>query len=152
MILFPVFWIVTMPLNFVIDSLVLVVAMYVFRIEHKKTIYKKSIIKVFFLGYFADIIMAGMVLFLGGNLSLSYPELDYLNYSPTSSFFSTVIMAACIALTGVLIYVFNKQVSFQRLDIEDKEKHKLALALAIFTAPYLFMVDLDIVYRVFGGW
>ena len=45
LILFPYFWLVIFPVNFIIDSLVLLVAMFALKIQDKKAYYKKHIVK-----------------------------------------------------------------------------------------------------------
>ncbi|WP_294186413.1 hypothetical protein [uncultured Clostridium sp.] len=44
--LFPLTWIIILPGNFIIDSLVLLITLKVLNINEKKNVYKKAILKV----------------------------------------------------------------------------------------------------------
>ena len=56
LILMPVVWWAVIPVNFIIDSAVLIGGMYWLKITEKKQFYKKNILKVFGFGMLADII------------------------------------------------------------------------------------------------
>ena len=49
-----------------------------------------------------------------------------------------LILSVAIHLSRIINYKLNKRYTFSKLDIEEENKKKLALAIAIFTAPYLF--------------
>jgi hypothetical protein len=38
----------------------------------------------------------------------------------------------------VLIFIYNRYIVLRKADMTDVQKRKIALSLAIFTAPYLF--------------
>lgn len=54
--LFPLTWIIILPGNFIIDSLVLLITLKLLNINEKKNIYKKTILKVWGYGFLADLI------------------------------------------------------------------------------------------------
>ncbi|MDO4714626.1 MAG: hypothetical protein Q4B28_08605 [bacterium] len=47
-----------------------------------------------------------------------------------------------LLLAGVCIFLFNYYWIFAKTDLTSAQKKKLALALAICTAPYLFLLPL----------
>ncbi len=149
MILFPAFWIIIIPLNFLIDSVVLTVSMRYLKLDNKLHLYKKTILKVVAFGFLSDIIGA---LFVFGVASLDdvFPVLEHIVYEPANSLITFLIMAIIVAITGVIIYVFNKKVSFKKLEVDEVYKHKLSLSLAVFTAPYLFLFNMTFLNKIFG--
>lgn len=146
LILFPQMWLVTVPANFIIDSLVILLgAHYVVR-GRAREIWKKSILKVFIFGFLSDFVGSGFL--FGGLYLASFSENPFLN----SIFENTVngpesiggffgLLAAAV-ISAVCIYFADYKISFKNLDIEDAQKKKLALIMAIATAPYTFFVPL----------
>jgi len=141
LIFFPRMWLFVAPVNFIIDSLVLLIGMYLYKLENKKGIYKKVIIKVFLFGFLSDFI---------GALPLTLITLHNLSNDALSEVISAVMLnpfrnawafiwvSCAICLSMWCIYFFNSRVSFKKLDIAEKERKKLSLFIAIFTAPYFF--------------
>ena len=131
LILLPMTWLAIIPANFVIDSLVLIIAMYVLKLQNKKQLYKKSILKVFIFGFLADIIGSGLLLValwlgwsnMGDELYLTIPAL---------------------IISGVLLFVFDYYISFKKL--EKPVRLRLALTFAIATAPYTFLIPTEWMY------
>lgn len=57
---------------------------------------------------------------------------------------STVFAIPGAALAGLLIYWFNRRLSFRRTGLPAQTIHKLCLALAVATAPYTMLIPLYI--------
>lgn len=130
--LFPQVWLLVLPGNFLIDSIVLLILMFVLKIEEKKMFYVRNIFKVFGLGLAADIIGSSYMLLLmfvfqignmGDELYLTIPAL---------------------VISGVMIFIFNYFISFRKYD--KCIRFKIALTFAIATAPYTFMVPSSWMY------
>ena len=68
-LMFPWMWLIVLPGNFIIDSLVLIISMYALKISDKKQWYKKHILKIFVFGMLSDIIGSAYMLFLIISLS-----------------------------------------------------------------------------------
>ena len=51
--------------------------------------------------------------------------------------------AALIALAAFFIYLFNYRFCLSKAGLEEDEKKKLTLSLAVFTAPYLFFLPTE---------
>jgi hypothetical protein len=122
----PVAWYLVIPGNFVIDSLVLIIAMKALKMEARKRFYFRHILPVFCFGFLADILASlpmygALMLELGG---------DYAD--------SPLMTVPCVALAGVLIYVFDYYITFR--NCEPDLRKKLSLTYAIATAPYTYMI------------
>lgn len=127
LMLFPQMWVIVLPGNFIIDSLVLTACMFILHMTDKWCFYKKHILQIFGFGMLSDLVGAAYILLLwilvpdiitwGDEFYLTIPAL--------------LISAACIFLFGYFV-TFKKSDKAWRL--------KLALAFAIVTAPYTFLV------------
>lgn len=132
LLLFPHLWLIVLPGNFIIDSLVLIISMAVLRIADKKQFYMKHILCVYGFGLLSDIIGSAYMLFMmiifevgrmGDELYLTLPAL---------------------IISAVLIFVFDYFVSFKRLD--RSQRFRLSLIFAVITAPYTFLVPSSWMY------
>lgn len=132
LLLFPQIWLIVLPGNFIIDSLVFLLSMLILKIGDKKVWYKKHILKIYAFGMISDIIGSAYMLIMvfifevgtmGDELYLTLPAL---------------------AISAVLIFAFNYFISFRK---EDKGlRLKLSLIFAIVTAPYTFLVPSNWLY------
>ncbi len=159
LILIPTVWIIVLPANFLIDSLVLLLIFHVLKLSERKTLYKKTIFKVWGFGFLADIIGAIVLFFvyyLDSILGVSespaarwfYDNVTGpLGYNPFKSVYALLLMLLVIAGAGALIYVFNYKVSFKHWPVEDMQRKKAALLMAIITAPYTMLIPASWLYR-----
>ncbi len=132
LLLFPQFWLIVLPGNYIIDSIVLIISMAILKISEKKQFYKKHIIKIFAFGLLADVIGTAYMLLLSigfhvGNMG----EELYLT-------------VPALAISSILIFVFNYNVTFKETD--RPLRLRLALIFAIVTAPYTFLVPSSWIY------
>lgn len=128
----PYVWYIVIPGNFIIDSLVLIIAMKVLKMEDRKAFYKKHILPVFGFGFLADI-LAAVPMWLGVYLELGGTYGD-----------SPLLTVPGVILAAVLIFVFNYFISFRKC--EKPLRKKLALTFAIATAPYTFLIPSSLLY------
>ena len=143
LILVPMTWLIVIPANFIIDSLVLILAVHFWLKKPIKEIWKKSIAKVFVFGFLSDFVGTG---FLLGGLYIS----SWLNFGTVfeetcngpTSFGGFIVLTVAVFLSGICIYFADLKIAFKKLDLEISEKKKLALALAVLTAPYTFFIPL----------
>lgn len=124
--------------NFAIDSLVLCLAMKRQGLENKRQTWKRSIWKIWGIGFLCDFI--GALLILGLYFLLN----DVLRVSWSLVLFpgTTLISLPGVVLAGVLIYLFNRKFAFTKCGLDPAQVHKIALALAVFTAPYTMMIPI----------
>lgn len=153
LLLFPLAWLYALPANFIIDSIVLLLALHLLKIEEKGKIYKKTILGVWAFGFIADIIGAAFLLLSQLELGdwwqnqVTMPVL--LNPWQSIPGFAMVFIALTFA--GCLIYFLNYKFLFSKLPQVQKKAKRLCLALAICTAPYLYLVPTDYLYHGWDG-
>ena len=71
---------------------------------------------------------------------------DGLMFNPFSNALSLIIVIAAIALSAVCIYKLDKSILIKAgLDIDQAKKS--AIRLAVITAPYLYLIPSEILYR-----
>lgn len=124
--------------NFAVDSLVLFLSMRHQGLEDRGQTWKRSIWKIWGIGFLCDFIGA---LFI---LGLYYLLTEVLRVSWNLILFpgTTLVSLPGVVLAGVLIYVLNRRFAFTKCGLDPAQVHKIALALAVFTAPYTMMIPL----------
>lgn len=130
--MFPLTWLIIIPGNFIIDSLVLIISMIILKIDDKKIFYKKNILKVYLFGMLADIIGALLIFFMFFVLQIGVSSDELYLTIPG------------VLLSSIMIFVFNYFITFKKLD--KKNKLKLSLIFAIITAPYTFLIPISWIY------
>lgn len=130
--IFPQVWLVVLPGNFVIDSIVLIISMFALKQTDKKEFYKKHILKIFLFGMLSDIIAAVYMLIMIG----------YFEIGVMGDELYLTLPALLIAV--VLIFVLNYIFSFRK--DEKALRLKFSLIFAIATAPYTFLIPVSWIY------
>ena len=130
--LFPVVWLVVLPANFLVDSLVLLISLRVLKIAERKGWYKRHILKVFSFGMLSDLAGAAYML-----LMMIHFDMGYMGDEP-------YLTLPAIFIAAVLIFLSNYFITFRKAD--KPQRLKLALIFAIVTAPYTFMVPTSWLY------
>ncbi len=131
-------WLIILPVNFAVDSLVLCFAMKLRGLQDKLQIWKKSIWKIWAIGFFSDVVGALLILGLYELLGEVFKVRWNLILFPGT----TLLSLPGVALGGVLIYFLNKRFSFGKCGLDAAAVRKLSLALAIFTAPYAMLIPI----------
>lgn len=132
----PLVWLMILPTNFLIDTLVLIIVCNIFKIKNIITVYKRSILKMLIYGIIADLV-GGSILLCAAKINPN-GVFNNVTSNPFDSWITVVYISICIIITAVLTYLFNYKMTFKDLKINDDKKRKIALFIAIFTAPYLF--------------
>lgn len=129
--LIPTTWFIVIPGNFIIDSLVLIMAMKLMHVENKKQFYWKHIWKIFAFGIISDLIGSAL-LFL--SVVLEFATMGDEWY----------ITIPAMIVSSICIYLFNYYITFRK---DDRDiRFKMALTFAIVTAPYTFLVPSSWLY------
>ena len=136
----PPIWLVMLPVNFGVDTLVLMLSARRQQVEDRKALWKKHILPVWGIGFLSDLIGAGLV-FLIYLVVAESPLVDtWMN--PVLFPGTTIISIPGVVLAGVMIYILNRKLTFRKSALDPAVIHKLCLHLAIFTAPYTMLIPL----------
>ncbi len=145
--LIPVTWIVVLPANFLIDLLVVVLTMKYLKVQDIKINAKSVIFKVWIFGFAADFIGTALM-FMANVITFNYEtELgkwwyenitNAVSYNPLENIYSVLWVTACVIITAFFIYLFNYKFCLEKSNLDNGQRKKLALSLAVFTVPYLF--------------
>ena len=124
---FPLAWILVLPVNFLIDSLVLLLSLLILKIQNKKERYKKYILSIFGFGLLAD----------SFGLAYFWMTVPVMGIGRTGE--EPYITIPAILIAAIFIFLFNYFITFRK----EEKKHRLALSLvfAIVTAPYTFFIS-----------
>lgn len=128
--MFPQTWLVVIPTNFIIDSIVLIVSAWLLKMTDKKLFYKKHILKAYAFGMLSDVIgsaymLLALTVFEAGNMG------DELYLTLPALF-----------IASLCIFLFNFFVTFKKSD----KRLVLSVIFAIITAPYTFLVPSSLLY------
>ncbi len=132
LMLFPTVWLIVLPGNFLIDSLVLLIALRWLGIDEKKLWYKRHILKIFTFGMLSDLVGAAYML-------LMMTRFDVGNMGD-----ELYLTLPAILLAAALVFLSNYYITFRK--VEKPLRLKLALTFAIVTAPYTFLVPSSWLY------
>ena len=147
----PILWPLICILYSLFYSVVLYLSMIYLKIENRKKVFLKSIKKMILFGFLCDLIVAGFLLLIVLQVdniinykSVFYPWLKALEENPINNVYALLTILVPILLSRIINYKLNKRYTFSKLDIEEENKKKLALAIAIFTAPYIFFFSINV--------
>ena len=157
-ILFPIWllvwipsplWLLLVPLNFVIDFVVLYKSLP--DSVPRKAFCNTYAWKICAAGFAADFI-GSLFLFAAFMITSSHkldslrPISHGLGLNPFESFAAFLIVVCSILLAAYCIYRFDLHI-LKRAGLSEEQGRKSALWLAVATAPYLFMLPSEILYR-----
>ena len=152
-------WLVIIPLNYIVDRLVFTIASKKQKPELDQKFFRKHTWKLYLIGFGSD--FAGVSLLLlpniielifdtkeGGMLDTDsyYKFSNALNYNCFMHPVALLITIAAIAISGLLIYIFDRAVIFKTGAFTKEQAKKIALFLALFTAPYLYLLPMQLFY------
>lgn len=123
--LVPTIWLIAIPLIFIIDSVVLLIIMKIMKIENKKDFYLKHIFLIFLFNFLSDMLGALMLLSITA-ISQNISGLE--------------IWLALLGLLVAIFFIFFFNYSFTFRKLEEENRRKISIILAIFTSPILFIV------------
>ena len=124
----PPYLVISVPANFVLDSLALFLVIWLLKLENRWQFFKNHFGKVFFFGFLSDF-LAGALMICAYSAGLDGFDV----YSPL------------LKIPGFLIAVVLVLLSYYFLVFPEQEKGmrwKLTLLLAIPTVPYTFLFPL----------
>ena len=134
--LFPMpLWLIVLPANFAIDSLVLYCSARSQEIGSRLELWKQSILSVWGIGFLCDFIGAAITFGLYLHLS-EIPDMISLITFPGT----TLISIPGLLVAGFLIYWMNLKLSFKKSGLEPQQIRKLCFHIALWTAPYTMLI------------
>ncbi len=136
----PQLWLISIPLNFLIDSLVLLIGLKIFVKKEIGFNYKKAILKTWGFGYVSDLIATG-ILFSFEFFSSKWSHESIIG-NPFGGVIPFLINIFSIAIAGFFIFIFNYKIAFKNTNMDAIEKKKVALLMALLTTPYLFLLPI----------
>ena len=146
---FPQVWVITLPGNLLIDCLVLLLTLIALKHTEKKVVMKKIWWKFWLLGFLADFIGAAL---LFGCIYLSLLPapvgpwvesfLPAFTLNPFHSLPALLFTLLGIAVAGVCIYFFDKKAMRSCTLLDGRQRHIVALTMAVVTAPWTFLIPL----------
>lgn len=131
-LLFPAFYMLLLPANFIVDTVVLLLLFCWLKLPDKKDFYRAAIWKTWGFGFLADVLTSGVLVGIS-----SFCRLPFNEYQPISSVAAFLFATTGVILAGVLIYFFHIRFIWKNIVLEEGQKKKIALGMAIVTAPYL---------------
>mgnify|MGYP000889100713 CR=1 FL=1 len=153
LLFFPPVILITLLGNYTIDSLVIAACFFVYKLADSefelKAFYKKSILKVWLYGFLADFIGAAILFFLGmcgDRFGLSYEVTSAICYDPFSHPLAVFIIIGAILVSAVFIFIFNYKFVFKDQIREKVLRYKIAITLAVVTAPWTFLLPTKWLY------
>ena len=133
LMLIPQLWLVILPGNFIIDSLVLMISMYALKMTEKKQWYKQHILKIFLFGMLSDIIGAAYLFLTAFILELGIMGDELYLTGPA------------LLISAAMIFIFNYYFTFKKDALA--LRIKFSLIFAIVTAPYTFLIPSSWLYN-----
>ena len=130
----PVGWVLTIGGNFIIDSLLLIGLLWIFKIANKKEFFFQSIWKIYGFGLLSDLFGSILLLWC---ISSEMPGVHM-----GDEWFITV---PALLISAVFIFLTNYFITFRNCD--KKVRLSYSLCFAVLTAPYTFLVPSSLIYR-----
>lgn len=144
--IFPQVWLVILPGNLLIDCAVLLLALAALRIPTKRPVLRRVWWRLWLNGFLAD--GAGVAWMVLGMFSAASGEGWWAeNLTPiTGSPFRTPLALAWtligVAVAGVCIWFLDRRALRRCPELDGRQRHIATLALAVVTAPWLFLVPM----------
>jgi len=120
LLFFPPVILVTIVGNFIIDSLVICLCYFAFKLSDNlalKTFYTGSIYKVWVFGFLSDLIGAAILFttgILGDSLGIPYEIYSAINFDPFSNPVAMAIIVFAMAVSALLIFLLNYKITFKK--------------------------------------
>ena len=137
---FPQMWLIVLPVNFLVDSLVLYLSAKRQGVDDLVPLWKQYILPVWGVGFLSDLLGAGLI-FAVYSIVAEIPGIAEV-FNPILFPGTTLISIPGVVLAGIAIYFLNKKLTFRRSFMDPAVIHRLCLHLAIVTAPYTMLIPL----------
>lgn len=139
--IFPMLWFYSLPFNFVVDSIVLLIGFKIFGKQKVWHNWKKSILLSWLFGYLSDI--TASVMMFGFEFAIGSVRKGSIMNNPLGAPLPFACTLLSVLMAGFLIYILNAKVALRKTELDEKAKRKVALLMAIVTMPYLFFMPVQ---------
>ena len=148
--IFPQVWLVVAPANLAVDCLVLTLTLTALGHRGKRGVVRQLWWKFWLLGFLADFVGVALLLpsmfvpeLLDGEArAWAYENLSPLWHNVFRSPAAFLWMLLAVAAAGACIYFFDRRAMGSCRLLTGREKHIVALTMAIVTAPWLFFIPM----------
>ena len=147
LIFFPPIVLLILPANFVFDLAVLLLTMKFLQIHEGWKYAKTVILRVWLCGFAADLLGAMLMMLPVVPFNLGEP-LEAVFYNPFAYIGSFLWATSCICVSAAVIYGLNYYFCLNRLPFNCRQRRRLSLSLAVFTAPYLYYMPTNLFYDI----
>lgn len=144
---FPVTWLAVLPGNLIIDCAVVLLTLLALKHAGKKAVLHHAWWRVWLLGFAADFV--GVLFLMPSMFLLDFlPEpwntwLTPVMYNPFKSWLAFAVTLFAVSVAGVCIYFFDRRALRSCPALDDRQRHVVALTLAIVTAPWTFFIPMS---------
>jgi len=146
LVFFPSYlWLILIPVNYLIDRIVLRWSLG--DMSDKNLFCRKNTWKICLAGFLGDFVGSIALFFASQLLSgLGGKRFSFLQmagegimFDPFTNILAVLVVIAAIALSAVCIYKLDKSI-LGKTELDPEQIARAALRLALFTAPYLYLV------------
>lgn len=147
LLFFPAVWLIVLPANLLIDGLVVLLTLIHLKHSQKAAVLGRVWWKVWLMGFSADFVGAGWML-LGLVPCWIWPNtpfgrfwedtVGHAMHNPFAAPGALLWTVLAVVLAAVCIYFFDRRALRSCPLLTPVQQHKLALSLAVFTAPWFF--------------
>ena len=143
----PQAWLIALPGNLIVDVVVLAVTLKVLGHGSQLAVVKELWWKFWLFGFLADFVGVAallpcpfLMIWLEPAAPWLYDALSPVMHNPFLSLPALAWVAAAVALAGYCIYRFDQRAMKDCALLSETEKHRIALTMAVVTAPWLFFL------------
>ena len=137
-LMIPQLWWLVLPANFLVDLTVLWLGLKHLGVENRKGLCRQAVWKVWIFGFLSDFVGAGLMLVWNIWDITGSDFLMAVNFNPFERLDAFLWVTACVAVTGLILYLVNRNYCLKKLPLTPEQRNSLALILSVFTAPWLF--------------
>lgn len=149
LILLPQMWLIVLPANLAVDVLVLYAALRLTGCGDRRAVIRRSWWKVWLFGFLADGVGA-LWMFLLYPVCLLRPELEgslgRAGDNPFAHPLAFLWTLLGVAAAGAVIYALDGWALGRCPELSPQQCRRIALAFAVFTAPWLFFLPISALY------
>lgn len=144
MLLLPWSWFVILPVNLIIDSLVLLLIFRFMGISGARKLYLSSIIRTWIFGTLSSLVgflfmLSAFLINKAGGGALSQ-VCEAITQNPFSNIIGFIWVLIAIGVSSLCSYFLGLKFTFSHKDFPENRRKITALAVSLITAPYTFLI------------